>query len=47
MTPDDFYVAKAMESEGWEFIGLADDGDMMFTRIIGGVTYGADVRRDR
>lgn len=47
MTSDDFYAAKVMENDGWEFIGEADDGDMLFTRFIGEIAYAAKLAVDR
>lgn len=47
MTSDDFYTAQVMEKDGWNFVGEADDGDMVFTRLIGGVTFSAKVSVDR
>lgn len=47
MNPDDFFVAKRMEEDGWEYLGIADSGDMMFSKMFCGVTYVADVREDR
>lgn len=47
MTSDDFYAAKVMENDGWEFAGEADDGDMLFTRLIGGIQYSVRLAVDR
>jgi hypothetical protein len=47
MTQDDFYAAKIIENDGWEFCGVADDGDMIFSRLIGGVLFSAHVSVDR
>lgn len=47
MNKDEFYAAKIIEDDHWEFLGMSDDGDMMFSRTIGGVIYSANVREDR
>ena len=46
MNADDFYVAKQLEKDGWSYEYLGDDGDMVFTRILTGVTYQARVRAE-
>lgn len=47
MTPEDFYAARELEDEGWEFTGTNDAGNMVFTRLIAGLVWVADVRLDR
>lgn len=47
MSPEDFAAAKVLEDDGWECRGFDDAGNMMFSRILFGVTYSADVRIDR
>jgi len=44
MTPEDFYAARELEDDGWEFIGTSDAGDMVFTRLLGGLVYVAEIR---
>lgn len=47
MTPEDFYTARKLEEEGWEYLGLNEGGDMMFARVIGGIVFSADVSVSR
>lgn len=47
MTKDEFYAAKILEDEFWEFLYISDDGAMVFSRVIGGVTFCARVAVDR
>lgn len=47
MNPEEFYAAKVLESDGWEFNGVSDAGDMTFTRQIHGVIFVANVHEDR
>lgn len=47
MTPDEFYVAQLLESEGWEYLGVMDDGDISFTRRINGVIFSMSIRESK
>ena len=47
MTPDDFYVAKLLENEGWEYNNMSDDGVMVFTRTFLAQTWVIRVGVDR
>ncbi len=47
MSPNDFVAAKHLETQGWEYLGLDEGGDMKFCKLIGGVIFSATVREDR
>jgi hypothetical protein len=46
MSPDDFYVAKILEDEGWTYEHLGDSGSMWFSRLMAGVLYKMEVSAD-
>lgn len=46
MDKDDFYAAQIMENDGWEYLCVGDNGCMLFTKVIGGIVYSIDMRKD-
>lgn len=45
MDKDDFYAAKEVEADGWEFLYISDAGEMVFNRYIATVEYVAHISK--